>query len=77
MVQVNENAMRSGAHELSPASLRPTIYRPSGPATTRVSSAIGIVRPAATEDIGNGRAGTEGGTLPHAASDGVRTLRRG
>ena len=31
MVQANESAMRSGARELGPSSLRPTVYRPSRP----------------------------------------------
>jgi len=34
MLQANESALRSGAHLLAPASLRPTIYRPSRPVAT-------------------------------------------
>ena len=37
MVQLNESALRSGACELAISSLRPTIYRPSGP-TPRVTT---------------------------------------
>ena len=39
MAYGNESAMRSGAFELTPLSMRPTIYRPSRPVATRVSSA--------------------------------------
>ena len=39
MVQLNESAFRSGARELSPSLMRPTIYRPSRPVVTRTERA--------------------------------------
>ena len=38
MVQLKENAVRSGAGELFVSSLRPTVYRPSRPVVARVSN---------------------------------------
>ena len=35
MVQLNESVIRTGPSELDPSWLRPTIYRPSRPVTTR------------------------------------------
>jgi hypothetical protein len=41
MVQANESAMRSGARELGPSSLRPTVYRPSRPSAIGASNGDG------------------------------------
>ena len=52
MVQVNESAMRSGVREYSPSSLRPTIYRPSGPAATHASGNVeGVISVSGEEGV--------------------------
>ena len=56
MVQLNESAFRSGARELSPFSLRPTVYRPSRPVSMHMESgnADPIDTPVAERDERNG-----------------------